>query len=109
MVTGCDWYPTLLELCGLAPADHTIDGKSLLPILTSREAATEHPQFHWKSGPSIAVREGPWKLLITGDLFELYNISEDPGELNNLKAVFPEKVTRLRQLSRMYWDQVMQE
>ena len=44
-----------------------------------------------------AVRKGDWKLvyrMLTGAL-ELYNLSEDIGEQNDLAAKYPEKVKEL--------------
>src|SRR5262249_20128520 len=32
---GCDWLPTIVELCGLHPPGHPIDGKSLVPVIRS--------------------------------------------------------------------------
>ncbi len=102
MATGCDWYPTILELCQLPAADHKIDGKSLLPIIKSADAASAHKSFNWKSGNAWAIREGNWKLIVTGDKTELYHIPEDLGEAHNLAGKHPEIVARLTTLSQAY-------
>ncbi|MDB4328748.1 sulfatase-like hydrolase/transferase [Akkermansiaceae bacterium] len=106
IATGCDWYPTLMELCDLPAADHQIDGKSLLPLLKSSEAPTAHKSFHWKSGKSWAVREGQWKLISIGKTTELYDLPQDLGEKNNLADKHPEVVTQLTEKSRAYWEHI---
>lgn len=107
MATGCDWYPTLLELCELPPADHKLDGKSLLPVIKSAEAETPHREFHWQSNKSTTIRAGDLKLILSKNKSELYNIPADPGETNNLFESEPETAERLGKLSRTYWDSLL--
>jgi arylsulfatase A-like enzyme len=106
LATGCDWYPTLLELCKLPPADHKIDGKSLTPIIKSADSPSAHEGFNWKSGRSWAIREGKWKLVVTGKKTELYDVPNDPGETNNLAGQSPEVVTHLKKMSQEYWQSI---
>jgi len=106
VATGCDWYPTLMELCEIPPSDHPLDGRSLLPIIRSEKAPTAHQRFHWKSGQAIAVREGRWKLIMTGKRVELYDLPNDLGESQNLAEKFPEIVTRLQEESQSYWRRI---
>ena len=106
VATGCDWYPTLMELCEIPPSDHPLDGRSLLPIIRSEKAPTAHQRFHWKSGQAIAVREGRWKLIMTGKRVELYDLPNDLGEAQNLAEKFPEIVKRLQEESQIYWRRI---
>ena len=106
VATGCDWYPTLMELCEIPPSDHPLDGRSLLPIILSEKAPTAHQRFHWKSGQAIAVREGRWKLIMTGKRVELYDLPNDLGEAQNLAEKFPEIVKRLQEESQIYWRRI---
>ena len=43
------------------------------------------------------MREGEWKLLMNPDSSrkELYRIPDDPSELNNLAADYPERTARM--------------
>ena len=104
VVTGCDWYPTILELCQLPTAKHKIDGKSLMPIIKSADVPSAHNSFNWKWKETSAIREGKWKLIVGKGKTELYDIIMDPGETKNLASEFPEVVTQLKKSSQKYWQ-----
>ena len=103
IATGCDWFPTIMELCKIPAAKHKIDGKSLLPVIKSQNATTAHGIFHWKSGKALAVRAGKWKLVTSGKKVELFDLPNDLGESRNLAKEHPEVVDRLQAESRKYW------
>ena len=60
---GCDWLPTIAELCDVPMPKVLIDGKSLVPVIRSADAPTPHDILHWQIDSSWAVRAGDWKLL----------------------------------------------
>ena len=73
------------------------DGHDIFPLLTG---STAHPGSHilyWK-GPNraSAVSDDNWKLVVTGKTVELYNLTEDIGEKNDLAAKNPDLVRQLR-------------
>ena len=107
MATGCDWFPTILSLCSLPAASHRIDGKSLMPIIKSEDVPSAHTSFNWKSGRALAIREGRWKLVVTGKKVELYDIPNDLGEARNLADERPEVVTHLKSVSQAYWKSIV--
>ncbi len=111
---GCDWLPTLAELCGVAPPNPDLDGKSLVPVLRDPAAPSPHDALHWHlpggKDPPWAVRQGDWKLVANGrdtgetgkgkpvpPLF-LANLAADPGERTNRADDYPEIVKRLKDL-----------
>ena len=107
-VTSTDFYPTMLEMAGLAPrpAQHA-DGVSLVPILKNGKAPERkaifwhYPHYGNQGGaPAGAVRAGDWKLIrwYEDGRQELYNIKQDTSERNNLAAQMPAKVTELAAL-----------
>ncbi|YCM45796.1 sulfatase-like hydrolase/transferase [Verrucomicrobiaceae bacterium 227] len=106
IATACDWYPTLLELCELPAAGHKLDGRSLIPVIKSAETPAAHESFNWKSGEAIAIREGKWKLIMTGNKIELYDLPNDLGESRNLAKEDPEIVERLQKKSQDYWQSI---
>jgi arylsulfatase A len=115
MAYGCDWLPTIAELCGVASPRNAVDGKSLVPVIRSAEAPTPHDVLHWQIDSSWAVRAGDWKLLfdvvdttqrapgerIAGAF--LVNLRDDPSETTNLAAARPDVVARLKRL-RAEWE-----
>ncbi len=120
LATGCDWYPTILDLCGVDLPDHKIDGKSIKPIIRSAESPTPHDVFHWKTGrDQWAVREGNWKLIgnprdtsnqaeITEeDKLFLVNLEEDVSEMTNMAGDHPDMVKKLQKLHEE-WEKSLQ-
>ena len=106
-VISTDCYPTLLEAAGLQPAPGiTLDGRSLIPLFEQksgfdRDAIFFHyPNyaFHKKNRLGSAMRAGDFKLIThydNGEL-ELYRLSSDIGEEENLSQQHPEIVRRLK-------------
>ncbi len=104
---GCDWFPTLAELCGINLPPMELDGLSLAPVIQSSTSSSPHDILHWYvSGgkePQWAVRQGDWKLignpvdptktqpLPEEDRLFLVNLSEDPKECHNRAIEYPEK------------------
>ncbi len=113
-ISNMDFFPTILELCGIDPPGYEIDGKSLWPILRSPEAPSQHQEFHWMWQDQWAVQEGDWKLIGNGrdttgleskhaprkKMGELYlaNLADVQPESVNHAASHPEVVERLQEL-----------
>jgi arylsulfatase A len=100
-----DILPTFVKLAGgNPPADRTLDGGDIWPILAGEPAAkSPHDVFFYYRGLKLqAVRSGSWKLHLAKT--ELYNLETDIGETTNLAAANPEEVTRLRELANQMED-----
>lgn len=103
-VTGTDFYPTILDLVeiDLLPEQHE-DGISLKPILEGktmpdRTLFWHYPHYGNQGGdPSSIIREKEWKLIHYWEdgRDELYNLSLDAGEQQNVLDDFPEIALRL--------------
>ena len=97
-----DLHPTLAGIGGAElPDDRTIDGHDIRPLIRAEEhAASAHDAFFYYKRASIeAVRSGRWKLHIRKDddeIQELYDLSADIGEANNLYAEYPDLVAELQ-------------
>jgi arylsulfatase A-like enzyme len=105
-VHGCDLFPTLVDLAGIArPENLRLDGVSLRPLLESAtNPLPERPLFwhfpHYNmhgSTPTSAVRLGRLKLLrfYESGRDELYDLEADPGETTDLAAAEPGALRRL--------------
>lgn len=110
-VIQLDILPTALAAAGAeTKPEWKLDGVNLLPYLTSKNTEAPHEALYWRLGAQIAIRKGDWKLVKapdgTGkqgdaggkantDGAELYNLTKDRSEINNLAATEPEKVKEL--------------
>ena len=111
-VTSMDYYPTILQLLGLPEkAEQHVDGIDLKPFLLSASSIPTpprtlywfYPHYHgsaWE--PGAAIRVGDWKLIEFYDdqKVELYNLSSDLEEQNDLSEKFPDKVDELQDMLR---------
>jgi arylsulfatase len=98
-----DFLPTMLELAGgkAAPAP-AFPGRSLVPAL-AKDGAAPRDYLYFNHNNNRAIRVGDWKLIATGTTgpWELYDLSRDRSELNNLIAAEPK---RAQQLARQWED-----
>ncbi len=104
-----DFVPTWLEMTGAqAPAATTLDGESLLPLLTSgirpapRPIFFHHPHYTHAAGPFSSVILEDWKLIRfyndTSGAEQLFDMSSDPYEQSDLATICPERATQLRKV-----------
>lgn len=99
-VSSLDVLATSAALAGAAiPRGVPLDGVNIFPFLTGEKKGSPHARLFWRSGggAKFAVREGDWKLVggESGQV-ELYDLAVDPGETNDLAAMRPEVLARLR-------------
>ena len=105
-----DWLPTFAEIIGGdVPADHPVDGESLLPALRGQPqergpifSIFAHNTQSIGNVSNAWVRKGNWKLMRFfhmgpnfADELELYDLSVDTGEKNNLSSRHPELAEQL--------------
>ncbi len=101
-----DFYPTFVELAGgELPANQTIDGLSLIPLLKQPSTKLARQSLHWHyphyhhGRPASSIRERDWKLIEyldgTGDV-EVYYLPEDIGETRNLVEDKPGRTADLK-------------
>ena len=106
-----DFMPTACELAGIELPESS-DGISYLPVLLNNiEKQEEHEYLYWEFYTNIsrqAVRKGEWKAVKLGTgnppvyHTELYNLSEDIAETNDLAAEHPELVKELEAIMDLY-------
>jgi len=103
-VASVDFFPTLLELAHIPlPSKDVIDGKSIVPLLKGgnipeRDLIWHYPHYGNQGGdPSSIIRRGKWKLIhyYETDKDELYNLSVDISEKNNVAGEHPNIVKDL--------------
>jgi arylsulfatase A-like enzyme len=110
-----DWYPTLLRLAGASPEQKLpIDGRDAWPTIADAKPSP-HQEILLNATPrNGAIRVGDWKLVLNGqhrevpdfeegrelttipDVWELFNLADDPSEQTNLADKHPGKLKELR-------------
>ncbi len=111
VVQMIDLYPTLVELCGLAPPPG-LEGRTLKPLLEKPDLSWDHPAYSaWsedgRTFSGVTVRTEKWRYAEfygRGEGAMLLDPAADPHELTNLvwKPENAEIVSRLSSLAKAY-------
>ncbi|MEO1836313.1 MAG: sulfatase-like hydrolase/transferase [Akkermansiaceae bacterium] len=100
-ITAADWYPTILELCGVEKPKVKLDGHSVLPMIRDASTPSLHRQLHWAWSKGWAMREGDWKLIGNGAKPNfLGNLTDEEPEKKNYLKQMPDLVAKLHQLHK---------
>lgn len=113
-----DLYKTFSELSGaeLPSTMQELDGRSLLPLLADPKAewADRNLFVHcgrWGPGEvenskfkKCAVRTQRWRFVNNK---ELYDISNDPSEKNDVSSQYPEVIAELRKAYDIWWESTL--
>ena len=122
IISQSDFFATCADILGKKLGDETAeDSVSMLPALLGQaEGPLREAIVHSAIFGAFAIRQGPWKLILAADSggwseptpgsaeatelpsVQLYNLSSDIGEKNNVQAEHPEIVARLRSLLEKY-------
>lgn len=106
VVSSPDFFPTLLELAGLPREENAHrDGRSFAVALRNPSGSHEARPVFWhyphysnqRGRPHSAIRSGPWKLIewLEDGRTELYDLTRDPGESQDLAATEPARAAAL--------------
>jgi arylsulfatase A-like enzyme len=119
-----DIAPTFLDVVGIAPPAEVdgvkqmpLDGVSMKYSFNDAKAPTNHPVQYYEMYGNRAIYDHGWKAVVLHggrmpwviagtfdfdkDVWELYNVDQDPGEINDLAAQNPQKLEQLKKL----WDE----
>ncbi len=106
-ITTTDFYPTILDLAGLElESEYHCDGVSIVPLLRGesipkRPIFWHYPHYGNQGGtPGSSVVLGQYKLIefFEKEKPELYDLSCDFSEKNNIADKMPEKTTELLEI-----------
>ena len=124
---GIDWLPTFAIVTGSRMSSNKIDGKNIWPLLISETRKSPHEAlyFYYRANELHAVRSGEWKLYFPRSYRslngrnggkdgipvkyeqnvvnekQLYNLKEDPSELNNIVNDHPNIVSKLEKMGNL--------
>jgi arylsulfatase A-like enzyme len=106
-----DLMPTLLDLCGIPiPEGRAFHGTSLAPLARGNEPSSEWRDRVLVTDTQRVPRPIKWRFscvmrdhwrLINGS--DLYRLTDDAGQRNNIASKYPEIVTELRQAYEAWW------
>jgi arylsulfatase A-like enzyme len=103
-----DIMPTAAEVAGIRPPEN-IDGISFLPTLLGQKQKQQHEYLYWEfheQGGKMAVRMGNWKAVKLDidrnpvGITELYDLSTDIGETNDVASSHPDIVKRMEEIMK---------
>jgi uncharacterized sulfatase len=120
VLSSIDLAPSLLKLARVTPPQSVkFDGVDVSAALLGKPAGERARPLFWKRPPDrpgepeerwpdLSVRDREWKLLINedGSGAQLYQISRDPAETQNLAAQHPQIVRRLGEIVRA-WNKTL--
>lgn len=135
-VSALDFLPTFCELAGIvAPGDLTLDGTDFSPLFEGREFRRKKPliwaYYNSLNEHQVAMRDGDWKVLAKLNLdnkiqnlnntninlvrsaefidFEVYEITEDIHEDNNLSDSGASKVNQFKKKLKKYYLELLRD
>jgi len=98
-----DFTPTFLDLAGVDIPD-ALPGTSLVDAIRG-ESDQASRTLYWRYGGD-AIRVDNWKAVRTGrnGNWQLYNLANDPTELNDIAKEHPDEVQQLASQWQAWWD-----
>jgi arylsulfatase A len=136
VVSALDFLPTFCTLAEIdLPPNHELDGTNFLPVLTGKKITRVKPllwaYYNALNEHRVAMRDGEWKVLAKLDLekkyqnlnnqniaeirsakfidFEVYKITEDIHEDNNILTESPNKIKKLRKKLEEYYLELLKD
>ena len=132
-VSSLDFLPTFCKLADTEPpADLVLDGTSFLPALENKAPERSKPLiwifYNALNERRVAMRDGDWKIMAKLNIgkqthvtseneakvkaakmsdFQIFNISQDVGESNDLSATKPEKLAELTERLRTHYQELL--
>ena len=106
LLTVMDLMPTIMDLAGIEEVTTNAAGSAVLPIRGKSFAMLLEDQNYdvhqgeyiaWDDGDESVLRHGDWKIIRQpfADHWELYRISENPNETEDLAAQYPQVLAEL--------------
>lgn len=116
VLSAMDVFPSLLALAEVKTPFVDLDGEDLADTLVGKSDASRKASLFWRRPPDrpgpraqplpdLAVRENNWKVLcrFDGSQPQLYNLSTDRGETNDVASLHAERASRMAAAARDWY------
>lgn len=134
-VSSLDFFPTFCDLTGTPlPPDLALDGTNFLPVFEN-EAPQRNKPLLWifynaLNERRVAMRDGDWKVLARLNIdqqkrvtkenealvkaaklsdFQIFKITDDVGESEDLSASMPDKLAELKQRLETHYKELLSD
>jgi len=98
-VVTCDIFATTFAAAQIAmPKDRKLDSVNILPFIKGEKTGDPHDTLYWRQGNKRALRQGDMKVVSSNNRkikWELYDLSKDISEKNNLADKQPATFEKL--------------
>jgi arylsulfatase B len=95
-VITTDIFATTFAAAGLSMAGAgELDSVNLLPYIRGEKEGDPHTSLYWRQGGKRALRKGDMKIVRQGAAWELYDLSQDISEADNLAKSKPALLNEL--------------
>ena len=134
-VSSLDFLPTFCDLAGVAPPkDLALDGTNFQPALENKALDRSKPLlwifYKALNERRVAMRDGDWKVLAKLSIgihstvttaeeaevkaaelsdFQIFKITDDVGESNDLSSSNPEKLAELKQRLKTHYQELVND
>jgi arylsulfatase A-like enzyme len=106
-VSQMNVFATILDYLGVP--EHSSEGRSMRKLIGGRDKRSfEYAVCEWEASnvPNFMVRDKDWKLMFSrsgnkNQIDALYNLQNDPHEMNNLIGRNPQRARSLKQAGKM--------
>ena len=134
-MSSLDFFPTFCDLTGTPlPPDLALDGTNFLPVFEN-EAPQRNKPLLWifynaLNERRVAMRDGDWKVLARLNIdqqkrvtkenealvkaaklsdFQIFKITDDVGESEDLSASMPDKLAELKQRLETHYKELLSD
>jgi arylsulfatase A-like enzyme len=99
LTTGVDILPTVADIAGIdLPEDRQLDGASMKGlVLEGADFPDRQVFFGYEPKLGTAMRDGDWKMIVSSKGVELFDLSRDIGEKNNLAETHSRRAARMQE------------
>jgi len=97
IVQGIDIYPTAISLTGLSPKS-PLEGIDLSGLIIGKKFVQTNKYVRSELNTLVGIQDQNWRFYYDQRPLELYDLTVDPQEQNNVISLYPEKVSQFLKL-----------